>query len=76
MIEVEEIMDDEDKAESASDIAENVQRNALAWMPIESDNFKESLKEIVKEVEEYYGREMKLYVTNTARQSACTQIYL
>lgn len=56
--------------------SENVQRNALAWMPIEADNFKESLKEIVKEVEEYYGREMNLYVTNTARQSACTQIYL
>lgn len=56
--------------------SENVQRNALAWMPIEADNFKESLKEIVKEVEEYYGREIKLYVTNTARQSACTQIYL
>ena len=56
--------------------SENVQQNALAWMPIEADNFKESLKEIVKEVEEYYGREMNLYVTNTARQSACTQIYL
>lgn len=56
--------------------SENVQQNALAWMPIETDNFKESLKEIIKEVEEYYGREMNLYVTNTARQSACTQIYL
>ena len=56
--------------------SENAQQNALAWMPIEGDNFKESLKEIVKEVEEYYGREMNLFVTNTARQSACTQIYI
>lgn len=56
--------------------SENIQQNALAWMPIEADNFKESLKEIVKEVEEYYGREMNLFVTNTTRQSACTQIYI